>query len=103
SAIVWAITVGWSSDQLMTYIPLPLIRPKVGFIAATPQKDGGRRAEPPGDFPIASGSIRAPTAAEEPELEPPGVWARFHGLQEGGLPLRSGMKVVPGRSGQDRA
>ena len=66
------------------------MRPYVGFSASTPQNAGGRMPEPPVDSPSATGTILPPTAAEEPELEPPGVWARFHGLQVGGSPWRSG-------------
>ena len=80
--------VGQSRVQEMTYMPLPAMRPKVGFSASTPQNAGGRMPEPPVDSPMAIGSSRPPTAAEEPELEPPGVCARFQGLQLGGCRRR---------------
>src|SRR4030095_4417960 len=49
----------------------------------TPQKAPGRRIEPTVWEPIAPGTIRAATAAAEPEDEPPGVWAWFQGFRVG--------------------
>ena len=44
-----------------------------GLIAAAPQNDAGRITEPPVCVPSASGIIPAPTAAAEPDDDPPGV------------------------------
>src|ERR1700759_669367 len=51
-----------------------------GLIAAAPQNDAGRITEPPVCVPIASGIIPAPTAAADPDDEPPGVCAGLCGL-----------------------
>src|ERR1051325_4899828 len=48
-----------------------LTRPLVGFSPVTPQKCAGMRIEPPVSEPSAAGTSRAPTAAPEPEDEPP--------------------------------
>ena len=39
------------------------------------------RTDPPPSFAPAAGTMPAATAAPEPPDEPPGVWARFHGLR----------------------
>ena len=51
-----------------------------GLIAAAPQNDAGRITEPPVCVPSASGIMPAPTAAAEPDDDPPGVWAWLCGL-----------------------
>src|SRR6201996_9523535 len=51
-----------------------------GLIAAQPQNEAGRITEPPVCVPTASGIMPAPTAAAEPDDEPPGVWAWLCGL-----------------------
>src|ERR1044071_1959162 len=48
-----------------------LTRPLVGLKPLTPQKCAGRRIEPPVSEPSAAGTSRAPTAAPEPEDDPP--------------------------------
>src|SRR6185436_8439093 len=58
-----------------------LTRPLVGFRPVTPQKCAGMRIEPPVSEPRAAGTSRAPTAAPEPDDEPPVTCAGFHGLR----------------------
>src|SRR6478735_9631316 len=58
-----------------------LTRPLVGFNPVTPQKCAGRRIEPPVSEPSAAGTSRAPTAAPEPDDEPPVTCAGFQGLR----------------------
>src|SRR5918998_5568285 len=48
-----------------------------------PQNAAGMRMEPAPSLPCASGPSPAATAAAAPPLDPPGVLARFHGLNEG--------------------
>src|SRR5215216_43971 len=48
-----------------------------------PQNAAGMRIEPAPSLPCASGPRPAATAAAAPPLDPPGVLARFHGLNEG--------------------
>ena len=57
------------------------MRPWVGFMPATPQKDAGRVIEPPVWLPTAPKHIPEATAAAEPLEEPPGVRSRFQGLR----------------------
>ncbi|MDT4848385.1 hypothetical protein FQZ97_824730 [compost metagenome] len=61
------------------------------------------RIEPPASLAWAKGTSRAATAAAAPPLEPPGEWARFHGLWQapnsfgsviGGMP-NSGVLLRP--------
>src|SRR5262249_51822973 len=47
----------------------------------TPQKAAGRRTEPTVCVPRAAGTIRAATAAAEPDDEPPGVRSGCHGFR----------------------
>src|SRR5262249_5789276 len=56
-------------------------RPYCVLLPARPVKLHGRRIEPPPSVPIASGVIPAATEAAAPALEPPGVFAGFHGLR----------------------
>ena len=49
-----------------------------------PQKAAGPRMEPPVSEPVAPWTSPAASAAPEPLLEPPGMWARFHGLRAAG-------------------
>src|SRR6516225_3340177 len=57
---------------------------KDGLMAATPQKLAGLITDPPVCVPKASGTMPAPTAAAEPEDEPPGVWPRLRGFRVAG-------------------
>ena len=57
--------------------------PKLGLNPTTPLKAAGRITEPSVCVPSASGTIPAATAAAEPDEEPPGVCAGFHGLTVG--------------------
>ncbi len=47
------------------------------------------RIEPPPSLAVAIGTSPAATAAAAPPLEPPGEWARFHGLCVGPKPRGS--------------
>ena len=49
----------------------------------TPQIEAGRITEPRTWLPVASGNMRAATAAADPDDEPPGVRVRSHGFQVG--------------------
>src|SRR6202453_3663301 len=49
-----------------------------------PHQEAGPRIEPPVSVPIAAIARPAATAAPEPEDEPPGSCAVFHGLRAGG-------------------
>src|SRR5262249_45253053 len=81
--------VAWRSPRLMP--------PWVGLSAMLPQYAAGRMMEPPTCVPIAAGSIRAATAAAEPDEEPPGGRARSDGLGvgPGGGPASSAGPVLP--------
>src|SRR5262245_62626032 len=67
--------VAWRSPRLMA--------PWVGLSATLPQYAAGRMIEPPTCVPMAAGSIRAATAAAEPEEEPPAVRAGSKGFVVG--------------------
>src|ERR1700681_1592070 len=56
-------------------------RPSEGLTPLSPQHDAGIRIEPPPSDPVARGTMPEAMAAAEPPDEPPGVWARFHGLE----------------------
>jgi len=55
-------------------------RPRDGRSPNRPQQAAGMRSEPPPSAPAAIGTMPDAIAAAAPPLEPPGVWARFHGL-----------------------
>src|SRR5687767_13118886 len=63
--------------------PSPDIAPLVGFSPKTPQKLEGLMMDPTDCVAIASGTMRAATAAPDPLEEPPGVCARLCGLRVG--------------------
>ena len=71
--------------------------PWVGFSATLPQKPAGRMIDPPTWVPMAVGSMRAATAAAEPEEEPPGVRSRSKGWRVGPgcEPPSSAVTVLP--------
>src|SRR5262245_16280921 len=48
-----------------------------------PEKAAGPRIEPPVSDPSEPTVSPAASAAPEPDDEPPGMWARFHGLRAG--------------------
>src|ERR1700682_6328147 len=48
---------------------------------ARPVRQHGMRIEPPPSVPSPNGVIPAATEAAAPALEPPGVFAGFHGLR----------------------
>ena len=49
----------------------------------SPQAAAGIRSEPPVSYPVATGTMRAASAAPEPPEDPPGVRVRSHGLRVG--------------------
>ena len=55
----------------------------MSFMPYVPQKDDGRRMEPPWSPPIAISTSPAATRAAEPEEEPPVVCAGFLGFRVG--------------------
>src|SRR5215210_2824771 len=59
------------------------IRPNDCLKPKMPQNAAGMRIEPAPSLPCASGPRPAATAAAAPPLDPPGVLARFQGLNEG--------------------
>ena len=61
-------------------MPSVEICPRLGLKPTTPLKEAGRITEPLVCVPRAPRHMRSATAAPEPELEPPGVWAAFQGL-----------------------
>ena len=62
-------------------MPSWLYRPALGRNPATPQSAAGMRTEPPVSVPIATGAIRAATAAPDPPLLPPGMRSGSYGLR----------------------
>ena len=57
-----------------------VLRDRVGFRPTIPQQDAGARIEPNPSEACAIGSMRAPTAAAAPPLEPPGDARRVPGF-----------------------
>src|SRR5271166_295300 len=49
----------------------------------TPDSDAGWRIEPPVSVPVAAGTSRAATAADEPPELPPATQATFQGFRTG--------------------
>src|SRR5690606_37960761 len=49
-----------------------------------PHQDAGSRTEPPMSEPRLTGAYPTAAATAAPELEPPGLQARFQGLRAGG-------------------
>ena len=56
------------------------MRPSDGLKPDRPHADDGMRIEPPPSDPVARGTMPAAMAAALPPEEPPGLWARSHGL-----------------------
>src|SRR5579872_7363618 len=76
-------TVSRVIDDIRT--PSRLTRFQVGLRAYIPLNDAGRMCEPPVCVPNASGTWKSPTAAPEPDDEPPGVCAWLYGLRVSAL------------------
>src|SRR5437773_4676637 len=57
-----------------------VFRDRVGFKPTTPQHDAGARIDPKPSDACAIGTMRAPTAAAAPPLEPPEMRVVSHGL-----------------------
>ena len=57
-----------------------VLRPRVGFRPTRPQHAAGARIEPKPSEACAAGSMRAPTAAAAPPLEPPDMRVRSQGF-----------------------
>jgi len=82
------------------------IRPWVGLSPTRPQKAAGMRTDPPRSLPIVKGPNPAATAAAPPDVDPPGVRARFQGfravpcwlLMPDARQPRSGIVVLPSRT-----
>src|SRR5215470_6710414 len=74
-----------------------LIPPCVGLSAMLPQYAAGRMIDPPTCVPIAAGTMRAATAAAEPDDDPPGVRAGSNGfvVGPGCEPPISAVTVLP--------
>jgi hypothetical protein len=71
-------------------MPCVEMRPTVTFSPTIPQKDAGRRTEPPVSVPTAAGASPAATATPDPLDDPPGVrWTRrsqgFQGVPSSAL------------------
>src|SRR5258706_15157039 len=56
-------------------------RPNWPLMPARPVKQHGMRIEPPPSVPSASGVTPPATDAAAPALDPPAVFARFHGVR----------------------
>ena len=69
-----------SSDADSGITPSVGTRPQVGFSPTSPHIAPGCRKEPPVSVPSEPATRRAATATPEPDDEPPGTWAGFHGL-----------------------
>jgi hypothetical protein len=82
-----AMGPGTSYDADSGSTPYVDTRPRVGRTALMPHAAAGMRSEPPVSVPVASGTIRAASAAADPPDEPPGVRARSHGLRVGCEPV----------------
>jgi hypothetical protein len=92
------VSNGSPSDQIG-------MRPREHLRPTVPQNDDGTRMDPPPSLPVASGVMRAASAAAEPPLEPPTVRVGSHGLFV--MPVRglsvmecmpnSGVVVLPSR------
>ena len=80
SASERAIGPAWSSVTASGTIPPIGTRPWVGLIALMPDIAAGMRTEPAVSVPVATGTIRAASAAADPPLDPPADRARSHGL-----------------------
>src|SRR5215207_6016103 len=81
SAPVAANNPSVSRVQAKGFTPTVGRRLNDGLTAATPQNDAGRITEPPVCVPTASGIRPAPTAAAEPDEDPPGVCAGLRGFR----------------------
>src|SRR6185295_19716530 len=57
-----------------------VLRPRVGLRPTTPQQAAGARMEPKPSLACAIGSMRAPTEAAAPPLEPPEIREGSHGF-----------------------
>ena len=86
-----------SSVSLKILTPSNGIAPYVGLNPTTPQYAAGRMTEPLVCVPIAPQTWPAATAAADPEEEPPGVCATFHGLRvlPGCMKANSVVTVLP--------
>ena len=73
SSTVSANTDTTSSVRHAGTTPFMPMRPGVGFSPTMLLKPAGTRPEPAVSVPSANGTSPAPTAAAEPELEPPGM------------------------------
>ena len=79
-ATLCAIGPGVSWLALIGIIASRGIEPTVGLIPTQPFKEAGQTIDPSVSLPTAIETIPAPTAAPEPEDEPPALCACFQGL-----------------------
>src|SRR5690606_24462271 len=82
-------TPAWSRLEANAIMPQRDTRPEVGLMPVRPQKEAGRRIEPPVSLAVAAGHRWAATAAAEPPEEPPGTRSVFQGLCTGPYQLVS--------------
>ena len=73
SSTVKAKTETQSSERHAGTTPVVETRPRLGFRPTILLNMAGTRPDPAVSVPSASGTIPAPTATAEPELEPPGM------------------------------
>ena len=57
-----------------------VLRPRVGLSPTMPQHAAGARIDPNPSLACAIGSMRAPTAAAAPPLDPPDIRVRSQGF-----------------------
>src|SRR6266704_1875998 len=75
-----------------------VLRARVGLRPTRPQQAAGARMEPKPSVACAMGSMRAPTAAAAPPLDPPEIRERSQGLRVGRLDaLDRGLEQLGGR------
>ena len=67
-------------------------RPRLAFMAKTPQAEAGIRSEPPPSFPCAAGTMPTLTAAALPPDDPPALREGSYGFRVG---ARTAGSVVP--------
>src|SRR5690606_22628870 len=75
-----------------------VLRARVGLSPTSPQQAEGARMDPKPSEACAAGSMRAPTAAAAPPLDPPEMCAVFQGFRVG--PCNCGSQVSERPSSQ---
>ena len=72
-----------------------MLRPRVGLRPTSPQHAAGARIEPKPSVACAIGSMRAPTAAAAPPLDPPEIRVGSQGLRVGPWSCGSQVRESP--------